>query len=170
VRTQTAGATTEASGLGDTYVRLKMNLLGDDGGPVALALLPYVKAPTAAASLGNGRVEGGLILPVSISAPGGFTVLVMPEGDCLKDSMGAGYHGAFDFLVNVSHPLDKKWTFYTEVFTSQSFQAGGKPIYTLDEALTYALTPTLQLDFGANFGLDDAAPKVQLYTGLSQRF
>jgi hypothetical protein len=40
----------------------------------------------------------------------------------------------------------------------------------LDEAFTYALTPTLQLDFGGNFSLNDAAPRVQLYTGLSQRF
>ena len=94
----------------------------------------------------------------------------MPEGDYFKDTTGAGYHGAFDFLVNVSHPLDKKWTFYTEVFTTQSFQAGDKPIYTLDEALTFALTPTLQLDFGGNFSLNDAALRVQLYTGLSQRF
>jgi hypothetical protein len=170
VRTETAGATTNASGLGDTYARLKINLLGDDGGPAAVALLPYVKLPTAREPLGNGRVEGGVILPISFSAPGGFTVIVMPEGDYLKDTTGAGYHGAFDFLVNVSHPLDKKWTFYSEVFTTQSFQAADKPIYTLDEAFTYALTPTLQLDFGGNFSLNDAAPRVQLYTGLSQRF
>jgi hypothetical protein len=40
----------------------------------------------------------------------------------------------------------------------------------LDDALTYALTPNLQLDFGGNFGLNGAAPRAQLYVGLSQRF
>jgi hypothetical protein len=59
---------------------------------------------------------------------------------------------------------------YTEVFTSQSFQAQVKPIYTLDEALTCALTANLQLDFGGNFSLNGVAPRTQLYTGLSQRF
>ncbi|MGO9716559.1 MAG: transporter [Steroidobacteraceae bacterium] len=145
-------------------------MLGDDRGAVAVALLPYVQLPTAQSGLGNGSVEGGLILPISISAPGGFTVIVMPEGDYLKDTSGNGYHGAFDFLINVSHPIDKRWTFYSEVFTSQPFEPQDKPIYTLDEALTCALTPNLQLDFGGNFSLNSVAPRTQLYVGLSQRY
>ena len=168
--TKSAAATTSVSGVGDTVARLKINVLGDDHGDVAVALLPYVKLPTAQSGLGNGSVEGGLILPISISVPGDFTVIVMPEGDYLKDTAGSGYHVAFDFLVNVSHPLDKRWTFYTEVFTSQSFQSRDKPVYTLDDALTYALTPNLQIDFGGNFSLNDVPPRTQLYTGLSQRF
>jgi hypothetical protein len=168
--TKSAGNTTSVSGVGDTVARLKINVLGDDHGAVAIALLPYVKLPTAQSGLGNGSVEGGLILPISWSAPGGFTVIVMPEGDYLKDTAGSGYHVAFDFLINVSHPLDKRWTFYTEIFTSQSFQSQGKPLYTLDAALTYALTPNLQFDFGGNFSLNDVAPRTQIYAGLSQRF
>jgi hypothetical protein len=162
--------TTRVAGWGDTYFRLKFNLSGDDGGKVAVALLPYVKLPTARAGLGDGRVEGGLILPIAVAAPAGFTVVVMPEVDGLKNDGDSRYHAAFDFLVNVSHPLDKKWTFYTEVFTTQSLQKTDKPIYTLDEALTYALTPNLQLDFGGNFGLDGAPPRIQPFVGLSQRF
>jgi hypothetical protein len=105
-----------------------------------------------------------------VSAPGGFTVIVMPEFDYLYDGTGGGYHGALDFLVNVSHALNARWTIYTEVFTTQSWQAREKPIYTQDDALTYALTPILQLDFGANFSLNGVAPRVQLYAGRSQRF
>ena len=165
-----SAAAAGVSGFGDTYARLKVNVIGDDGGPVAAALLPYVKLPTARSGLGNGRVEGGLIAPVSISGPGGFGVTVMAEGDDLKDAVGGGYHGAFDFLVNVNHPLDKRWTVYTEIFTTQSFQRGDKPIYTADEALTYAITPNLQLDFGTNISLNDVSPRAQVYTGLSQRF
>jgi hypothetical protein len=170
VITKTAGVTSSDSGVGDTVARLKINVLGDDRGDVAAALLPYVKLPTAQSGLGNGRVEGGLILPVSISARGGFTVIVMPEGDYLKDVAGSGYHAAFDFLINVSHPLDRRWTLYSEVFTTQSFNARYRTIYTLDEALTCALTPNLQLDFGDNFSLNGMVPRTQLYAGLSQRF
>jgi hypothetical protein len=167
---KSAANTTSVSGVGDTVARLKINVLGDDHGAIAVALLPYVKLPTAQSGLGNGRVEGGLILPISFSAPGGFTVIVMPEGDYLKDTAVSGYHSVFDFLINVSHPLDKRWTVYTEAFTTQSFRAQDKPIYTLDEALTCALTPSLQLDFGGNFSLNGVAPRAQFYTGLSQRF
>jgi hypothetical protein len=170
VATNSAMGNTTQSGFGDTYARLKINVLGDDHGPVAMALLPYIKLPTARSGLGNGRVEGGLILPISFSAPGGFTVIVMPEGDYLKDTADSGYHGAFDFLINISHPLDNRWTLFTEVFTAQSFHARYKSIYTLDEALTYALSARLQLDFGGNFSLNGVAPRAQLFTGLSQRF
>jgi len=167
---KSAAGTTTVSGIGDTFVRVKINVLGDDHGSVAVALLPYVKLPTAQSGLGNGKVEAGLILPMSFSAPGDFTVIVMPEGDYLKDTTDSGYHAAIDFLINVSHALDKRWTFYTEAFTTQSLQARSKPIYTLDEALTCALSANLQLDFGGNFSLNDAAPRAQLYMGLSQRF
>jgi hypothetical protein len=168
--TTVGGKTTRASGFGDMYARVKVNLIGDDHGPLAIALLPYVKLPTAGASLGNGKVEGGLIIPVSISAPGGFTIVVMPEADAFKNANDDGYHAAIDFLVNISHPLSKRWTAYSEVFTTQSLQRGDRPIYTLDEALTYAITPTLQVDFGGNFGLNGVQPRTQLYAGLSQRF
>jgi hypothetical protein len=170
VATKSATSNTTQSGFGDTYARLKINVLGDDHGAVAIAFLPYIKLPTARSGLGNGRVEGGLILPISFSAPGGFTVIVMPEGDYLKDTADSGHHVAFDFLINVSHALDNRWTLFTEVFTTQSFHARDKPIYTLDEALTYALSANLQLDFGGNFSLDGVAPRAQLFTGLSQRF
>jgi hypothetical protein len=87
--------TTSVSAVGDNFARLKVNVFGDDHGAVAVALLPYVKLPTAQSGLGNGK---------------------------------------------------------------------------MDDALTYALTPNLQLDFGGNFGLNGAAPRAQLYGGLSQRF
>ncbi|MGP8167049.1 MAG: transporter [Steroidobacteraceae bacterium] len=170
VATTSAGVTSSVSGIGDTVARLKINVLGDDRGAVAVALLPYVELPTARSGLGSGGVEGGLILPISISAPGGFTVIVMPEGDYLKDAAGGGYHVAFDFLINVSHALDQRWTLYGEIFTTQSFQTQYQSIYTLDAALTCALTPSMQLDFGGNFSLNGVAPRTQLYAGLSQRF
>jgi hypothetical protein len=70
----------------------------------------------------------------------------------------------------MSHPLDKRWTIYTEIFTSQYFESQDSPAYTLDEAVTCALTPNLQLDFGGNFGLNKMTPRTQLYVGLAQRF
>jgi hypothetical protein len=164
------GVTQTLSGWGDTYARLKVNLFGDDGGDVAVALLPYIKLPTPRTGLGDGRVEAGLILPISVSAPFGFMITVMPEVDILKDTIGGGDHATLDFLINVSHPLTKAWTLYSELFTTQSTGLGDRPIYTWDEALTYALTPNLQLDFGCNLALNGVPPRSQLYVGLSQRF
>ena len=46
VVTKSAASTTSVAGFGDTFARLKINVLGDDYGAVAVALLPYVKLPT----------------------------------------------------------------------------------------------------------------------------
>lgn len=165
-----AGGTASVSGVGDSLARLKWNVLGDDGGEVSAALLPYVKLPTARSGLGNGKFEGGVILPVSINAAGGFTVIVMPEGDVMKDLSDKGYHGVFDFLVNLNHPVSERWTAYTEIFFSRSLESDSRPVYTLDGAMTYAIRSNLQWDFGANFSLNGVAPRIQVYSGLSQRF
>jgi hypothetical protein len=52
--TKSAANTTSISGIGDTFARLKINVLGDDHGPLAVALSPYIKLPTAQSGLGNG--------------------------------------------------------------------------------------------------------------------
>lgn len=170
VATSAGGRSTSMAGIGDTVARLKLNLLGDDGGDVAVALLPYVKLPTARTPLGNGKTEGGVILPVAIAAPAGFTLIVMPEGDWLADADGSGHHAMGDFLVNVSHPLSARWTAYGELYAAHPFESGARSFYTFDTALTLALTPTLQWDVGGNFALNGLAPRVQIYSGLSQRF
>jgi hypothetical protein len=167
---RSARTTTEADGFGDVIPRLKVNLYGDDGGDQALALIPYVKLPTAERGLGNNRVEGGVIAPLSISLPESWTMIVMSELDALADTTGPGRHVNFLDLVNVSHGLAPGLTGYVELFADTA--AGGQvsPVYTLDLALTYLITPTLQLDVGSNIGLNKAAPDLQTYVGLSQRF
>jgi hypothetical protein len=168
--TQSGSVRTSASGWGDTYARVKANLIGDDGGKLAIAVLPFAKIPTARAALGNGAVEGGLIVPISITVPYGFTVVMSPEIDDLRNAQGRGYHASANFLVNLSHPVGKIVTLYAEVFTTQSFQSGNHPIYTFDTAISIAITPRLQWDLGGNFKVSGLVPGAQIYTGLSRRF
>ncbi len=40
-------------GVNDLVVRLKYNVVGNDGGPFAMTLLPFVKVPTAKHRIGN---------------------------------------------------------------------------------------------------------------------
>ena len=81
IRTATVstGASTIAQGFGDTFTRFKWNLFGNDGGGPALALIPYAKWPTAPIfpqGTGNGYIEGGLIAPLAMPLPGGFTAIL----------------------------------------------------------------------------------------------
>lgn len=158
-------------GIGDVYVRTKVNLFGNDGGQSALALIPYVKAPSAPPGLGNGAVEGGVIAPWSFTLPQGFTLLFNSEVDALKNAADDGRHPNFVNLVNLSRQVIKDVTLYVEFWSDYNDDPAQKVTqYSADFAVTWLVRPNLQLDAGIDVGLNSATPKVQLFAGLSQRF
>ena len=158
-----------ARGAGDLTIRTKINLFGNEGG-AAVALIPYVKFATAAGGLGNGHTEGGVIAPISLPLPLGFTLLLGAEVDVLRNAADSGHHFNFTQLANISHPVGDKVNVYAEVYSMLGTDHRTPPVYTFDAAATYAVTDTLQLDVGANVGLNRAAPNLQIYTGIGQRF
>jgi hypothetical protein len=63
-----SGEKTVTKGHGDLTLRVKQNLIGNDGGNFAMAVLPYVKFPTS--KYEDSRFEGGLIVPMQYKLPG----------------------------------------------------------------------------------------------------
>lgn len=165
------GAPSTLWGIGDTFVRSKVNLWGNDGGSTAAALIPYVKLPSAPVGIGNGAVEGGLIGPIALSLPNNFTLLLVPEIDVLKDSPDNGRHANYIFDVNLSREIVKNVTAYIELWSDYNADPTAKAtLMSIDTAIAWVFIPNVQIDFGANFGLTRATPALQLYAGLSQRF
>jgi len=160
---------TSARGAGDVVARTKVNLFGNEGGP-ALALIPYVKFPTAAAVVGNGNTEGGLIAPLSIPLPGNLVLILMPELDVFRNQANAGHHLNASGVIDLGYSPVKAVTLYAELFAARGADKGNPPVYTVDTAISWMLTDTLQLDVGTNIGLNRNAPNLQLYTGIAQRF
>ncbi|MBL8994086.1 MAG: transporter, partial [Spirochaetia bacterium] len=76
------GRTDSSFGLGDFTLRAKLNLWGNDGGPTALGLMPWVKLPTATA--GGSYFEAGLIAPFSVELPLKFGLGLMTEIDLVQ--------------------------------------------------------------------------------------
>ncbi len=107
-------------GIGDTFVRAKVNLWGNDGGSIAAALITYVKAPSAPLGIGNGAVEEGLIAPAAFSLPNNFTLLLIPEVDALKNSADDSGHPNFIFDVNLSREVIKNVTAYAEFWADHN--------------------------------------------------
>ncbi|MDR3511988.1 MAG: transporter [Caulobacteraceae bacterium] len=172
-RDRTSGARTSVTGVGDLYARFKLNLMGDDGGNVAIALVPYVKAPTARAGIGNGAVEGGLVTPLVFNLPRDWQLTIDPEADLLANASGAGRHANVSGLLSFSRPLSKTLTASVEVWGDANFDpAGTVRQYSFDLGLAWvpARHPNVQLDGGVNLGLNDVTPGTQVYLGLSQRF
>ena len=170
---RTSGTRSEFNGFGDVYTRVKFNLLGDDGGDYALAVVPYVKAPSAARGIGNDHWEGGGYAPFSFALPGDWTGLVMTELDIQENADFSGTHNNYQNLVNVSHaigPASANVTGYMEVYSDVNTDRGQQAYYTFDVAAAWLVENNLQLDIGTNIGLNKAAPDLQAYIGISQRF
>ena len=164
-----AGRVTSLSGIGDVTLRFKQRLTSADGA-FQLAILPFIKLPTARLGIGNGKVEGGVAVPVNISVPGGWTVTLGPQLDVLADFDGSGRHTGFTGLVNLARQFGK-FTLYNEIWTSQNFDPGGTVRqYSYDVSLAWLPQPTLQFDVGANVGLNRNTPDLVAYVGISTRF
>lgn len=137
----------------------------------SVALLPFVKAPTARTGLGNDEWEGDVALPINVALPNSFSLTFGPELDWLADSDGGGKHVAIVNVINLAHPLTPKVSMAVELWSSINRDpARTVEQYSADIAATYLLNPLLQLDVGANFGLNDRTPDRQVYVGLSHRF
>ena len=169
VRTRTGGVTERLGGIGDLFVRYKQRLTGGSAN-TQIALIPFVKLPTARSGLGNGKVEGGLALPVNIGLPQGFTLNFSPEADLLADADGSGRHLNVQNIINVGKSVGKV-TVAAELWGAQNFDpAGTEQQYSADVMATWQARRNLQFDAGANFGLNRNTPEVQLYAGVSSRF
>jgi Putative MetA-pathway of phenol degradation len=163
--------TAQGIGFGDVFLRAKMNLIGNDSGPVGLAIIPYVKVPSSSPIISNGAVEGGLIVPLALRLPQDYLVTLMTEVDALKDDLN---HREANFvnLVGVSHPIPgiEGANAMVELFSSVGADRAAPPIYTFDLGMNFRLDKHTILDVGLNLGLNSAAPKAQIYTGISLRF
>lgn len=165
-----ANSSTGISGFGDLLLRCKTNLWGNDGGPSALAAMPFVKIPTAQHDLGNEGLEGGIIFPLEMELPADWGLGAQAEMDWLQDSNGSDYHQEFINTVTVSHDIAGKLAGYVELYSNVSTEHGAKWIATFDFGLTYAVTRDIQLDAGMNIGLTSAADDLNPFIGLSMRY
>jgi hypothetical protein len=159
-----------ASGFGDLTARAKYAVTTGD---VAVTLMPALKIPTASKAIGNGAVEGGLVVPVGFTLPGGLALALNPEIDAFHDGDGHGTHAAYALSGVLSRNLTPEFIGAVELWGAHNDDPGRR----LDQAsfdLGLAWIPmkdqNLQLDAGANFGLTRDTPDVNVYVGISRRF
>lgn len=165
------GVKASASGFGDTTVLLKHRITADDA-PLEIALLPAVKIPTAKHDFGNGEVEAALLVPVSYSIPhSNLTLGATPKVDWLADGDGHGHHAAMTQVVTLGWQATQRLTLSAELWGQWDWDpAGTTRQYSLDGSMAFAASNGVQLDLGANFGLNRNTPDLELYAGAAIRF
>ena len=160
-----------ASGFGDTTVLYKHRVTAD-GAPVAVALLPTVKIPTAKRDIGNGKVEAALLVPISYAIPrSNLSIGATPEIDWLVDADGRGRHAAMAQVVTLCWQATPRLSLASELWGQWEWDPTGTTRqYSLDGSMAYAVSNDVQLDAGANLGLNQNTPDLELYVGASIRF
>lgn len=162
---RTTGRVDKFSGAGDVTLRMKWNFWGNDGGPTALGIMPFVKLPTGSNDFGNSHLEGGVILPASFELPAGWSLGVMGEWDLARNRNDDGYDHLWVSTASFSHAIAGPVDGFIELVS----QVGGPPIATLNGGLTWGVGENLQFDVGANFALTRAADDMLLFMGVSWR-
>jgi len=158
------------SGFGDSQIRLKINMWGNDEGETAFAFMPFIQLPTATDGLGSGHVEGGLIFPFSMELRDGVGLGLMFETDFTYDDIDDGYDAEFIFTGVLGFDLSERTGFYVEGISISSSDSDIDYRGILGVGATYALTKNLVLDVGINFGLTGEVDDVNVFTGLTVRF
>lgn len=165
-RTRTGiGPVTTDDGVGSYGARLKVNLLGNDRGPVAVGVMPFVeRSPNGR---GGRALTTGFILPVTFDLGRDWSLGTMGEIDLGRDDDGFRTV-ALVHSVTVARPLAGPVGGYLEWFGATGHRVAFEG--TVDGGVTIGLGPNMQLDAGVNLGVTRAAAGVNPFLGLATRF
>lgn len=154
---ETRGWRDTRAGIGDLFFRTKWRLWEDKTAGAALAVMPYVKIPSNSAGLGNGAVEGGLVIPWEIKTGAGFTAGAMLSWDVVRNDDDNGYDAHWHLSAVAQRELTRTLTAYAE--TMLSFYSTGWSAWqgTVGAGLLWQLTGSVQLDYEMIRGLNRQA-------------
>jgi hypothetical protein len=161
------GKPLEQDGFGDTTVRLKINLLGNDGGKLVIGFLSSLKIPTNTGDTGNHVWEPGFELPVNYSLPWGFTLFAQTRIDILDKSRSSNMQVQWQNPFGLSRTIVGNLSGYVEFYDAVS---SGPWVGTLDTGLIYQVTPNFSVDVNSFFGLTRSAPDYNVFSGFGYRF
>ncbi len=164
------GKPLEQSGFGDTTVRLKINLIGNDGGDTVVAFLASLKIPSNMNHLGNSLYEPAVEIPACRLLPGGFTLFGMTRIDILDEPHSSDRRVQWSNPIGVSRAIIGNVSGYLEFYDAVSSGRHHPWVGTADAGLIYQVTPNFSVDVNSFFGLTRSADDYNVFIGFGRRF
>jgi hypothetical protein len=164
------GPPSTQSGFGDTTIRLKVNLVGNDGGKFFAGFISSLKIPTNSDHLGNSVYEPGFGLPINVTLPAGFTFFGQTRIDILDRAGSSDRRVVWSNPVGVSRTIVGKLSGYAEFYSAVSSADAYPWVGTIDGGLIYQVTPNFSVDVNAFVGVTDSADDLNVFTGFAYRF
>ena len=156
-------------GFGDTYLRLKYNIIGNNNEAFGAAIIPFVKFPTSDDQLGNSDFEGGVAVPLNYNLPDNWTIGGEFIYSALKNQDSDGYYGGYADSIILGKTIGD-WSGYSELYAFLPNTGNRAWQNSADLGVIYSVSDNFHVDTGVNFGISEAAPDVNYFVGLAFRF
>jgi hypothetical protein len=165
------GSVSHRTGVSDVTLAMRGNLRNPDGSGLSVALMPFVTLPTGDSAIGESDWTAGLIVPVSYELSHDVQLAFTGEADAAADEQGKGHHLAYAGTAGLGISLGKDVDATIEFAVQRDEEPGEASTALLSGiSLAWGLGEAVQVDGGANIGLDADSPDLELYVGLAKRF
>lgn len=171
VRDRAADALEQDGGVGDVSLALRRNLHNPDGSGFSVAVMPYVTLPAGGKAIGAGDWGGGVLVPVSFDLGHGLSLALTPEVDAAVDGDRSGRHLAYGSVIGLGLDVGSLVSATIEASAMRDADPDGHSTQSLAGlSLGWQPSKDMQIDIGANIGLNAASPDREIYVGLVRRF
>jgi hypothetical protein len=158
-------------GFSDVRLGLRRNLIGNDGGDIALAIEPYVTLPAGQSAVSDGDWSAGLVVPSSFSLGGDLSLGATAIVAAAVDEDGDGHHFSATQYLGLSHPLSPEIGLTGEVgLRYDDDPAGDVWAPVASASLSWTPRDLWQFDIGTVIGLEGDSDDAEFYIGLSTLF
>lgn len=171
LRDSMTGTVIKDSGVGDVTLALRQNLHNPDGSGLSLALMPYALLPVGGAAIGAGDWGAGLIVPMSVEVSDSASFALTAQLDAAPDADRDGRHFGYGAVAGFGLALTDALSASAELSLYRDRDPTGSATRALTGlSVAWQDRGDTQWDIGANIGLNDESPDVQIALGYVRRF
>lgn len=161
-RDRVTGALDQAMDMGDSYLAIRRGVSS------RTALELYVTLPTGKGAASAGDWGAGLLLPLDLPAPDGFTFSLIPEVSAAPNASGAGRHLLVGGVAGMSHALSDSVAAGLELGAFHDDDPDGAALIAqLTGSLAWQVSPRLQLNAESDFGVAHGEPRASFFVGFA---
>jgi len=157
---------------GDKFLRLKYNILGNDLQKFGLAITAFNKIYTANSKFAKEQLQSGVVVPFSYNISNDYTLGGMYQINYYRNNEIVGKNNFFSFINSyyLSRNFTNKFSSYIEFYSLTINNKKNIVKNYLDFGTNYIINENLKIDAGINFGINDSADNLQIFSGFTARF
>ncbi len=154
------------SGMGDTRLGIRQNLIHPDGDGFSLAVEGYATLPTGRQPIGRDGASFGVTLPVAYEVDDRWDLAFTGQASVEKDEDGRGRHAVLMGIAGVGYALSDAVGVVGEIAISRDEDPGDPATRTFAAAsIAWRVRPLVQLDLLVSAGLNRDAPDARMALG-----